>query len=61
MCHLLPGIPETMTDWLKKIQVGNRCKCHFYVILSMSYIASYKKLSDTTDERYTDNPPAAGF
>jgi len=25
MCHLLPGVPETMTDWLKIFQVDNRC------------------------------------
>ncbi len=49
MSHLLSGISETMTDWLKIFQVDNRLKYHFYVIISISYIALYKKLSDTTD------------
>ncbi len=52
MGRLLPGVPETMTDWLKIFQVDNRSKCHFYVILSVSYIALYKKQSDTSDFMY---------
>ncbi len=24
MCHLLPDVPETMTDWLEKFQVANK-------------------------------------
>ncbi len=52
MCHLLPGVPETMTDWLKIFQVDNKCCCHFYVMLSISYMLFRKKLSDTSEYRY---------
>jgi len=61
MCHLLPGVSETMTDWLKIFQVDNRLKSHFYVILSVSYIASCKKLSDTTDVAYQITSPVKSF
>jgi len=46
---LLPGVPGTMTHWLKIFQVGDMSKYHFYVILSISYIALFKKQSDTSD------------
>jgi hypothetical protein len=52
MCHLLPGVPGTMTDWLKIFQVDNRCWRHFYVMLSIRYMLSRKKLSDTSDSFY---------
>ena len=51
---LLPGVLGTMTDWLKIFQVGNRSQCHFYDILSISYVALCKKLSDTTDVNYSN-------
>ena len=52
--RLLPGVPGTMTDWLKIFQVGNKSICHFYVILSVSYIASCKKQSDTCELTYLE-------
>jgi len=41
-----------MTHWQKIFQVDNRCGCHFYVMLSISYIPLRKKLSDASALKY---------